>query len=47
MNKYRFRIEKSVAVAILLVIFWGCELDISNLNAPTDDDILNSAAGIE
>jgi len=47
MKKYRFRIEKSVAAAILLVIFWGCELDISNPNAPTDDDILNSAAGIE
>lgn len=39
-------IRRSLIVALMLVLVGGCDLDISNPNSATEDEVLNSAEGI-
>lgn len=47
MKKILRNIHKISVVAVLILIAAACDLDVSNPNAPTDEDVLNSAEGIE
>lgn len=47
MKKFNKSIRKISILVLLIVVAMGCDLDVSNPNAPTDEDVLNSAEGIE
>ncbi|MBN2731636.1 MAG: RagB/SusD family nutrient uptake outer membrane protein [Balneolaceae bacterium] len=47
MKKFNKSIRKISILVLVFVVAMGCDLDVSNPNAPTDEDVLNSAEGIE
>lgn len=47
MKKFNKSIRKISILVLLIVVAMGCDLDVSNPNAPTDEDVLDSAEGIE
>lgn len=47
MKKFNNYIRKITVLVLLIFAAIGCDLDVSNPNAPTDEDVLNSAEGVE
>ena len=40
------KIQTTVVLAAVLVLFGGCDLDVTNPNSATEDDVLGSAEGV-
>ena len=46
MNLILYKLRTTVIAAVVLVLAGGCDLDVSNPNSATEDDVLGSADGI-